>query len=277
MELKRFLYSDKLMRQKAFEIRNKVFIEEQRVDMREEFDEFDLSSVHYLVVQGDDAIGTARWRFTEMGIKLERFAVLEEARKKGVGSLMLKEILDEIPKYHRVYLHAQVQVIPFYSQFGFTKEGDLFSECNIDHYKMNLQSAHHTNKLAIQTAINFVRKFHDSFGIPVKEEPVAFPGQNTVELRHRLMQEENEEYLQAALEDDLTEVADALGDMLYILCGTILSHGLQYKIEEVYSEIQRSNMSKLDKDGKAIYREDGKVMKSELYFKPDIDSILNSD
>ena len=91
------------------------------------------------------------------------------------------------------------------------------------------------------------------------------------------MQEENEEYLQAALEDDLTEVADALGDMLYILCGTILSHGLQYKIEEVYSEIQRSNMSKLDKDGKAIYREDGKVMKSELYFKPDIDSILNSD
>ncbi len=90
------------------------------------------------------------------------------------------------------------------------------------------------------------------------------------------MKEENEEYLQAAKEGDLTEIADAVGDMLYILCGTILKHGLQDKIADVFEEIQRSNMSKLDKNGKPIYREDGKVLKSELYFKPDIERILNN-
>ncbi len=90
------------------------------------------------------------------------------------------------------------------------------------------------------------------------------------------MAEENEEYLEAAMNGDIVEVADALGDQLYILCGTILKHGLQHKIAEVFQEIQRSNMSKLDADGNAIYREDGKIMKSELYFRPDIKSILES-
>ena len=88
------------------------------------------------------------------------------------------------------------------------------------------------------------------------------------------MHEENEEYLEAAEVGDLVEVADALGDMLYILCGTILAHGLQHKIEEVFTEIQRSNMSKLGADGKPIYREDGKVMKGENYFKPNIKEVL---
>ncbi|MNE64072.1 Phosphoribosyl-ATP pyrophosphohydrolase [compost metagenome] len=88
------------------------------------------------------------------------------------------------------------------------------------------------------------------------------------------MKEENEEYLEAAKNGDLVEIADALGDQLYILCGTILKHGLQDKIAEVFAEIQRSNMSKLDADGNPIYREDGKVLKSELYFKPNIQSVL---
>ena len=88
------------------------------------------------------------------------------------------------------------------------------------------------------------------------------------------MREENEEYLEAAQNGDIVEVADALGDMLYILCGTMLKHGMKEKIAEVFQEIQRSNMSKLDKNGKPIYREDGKVLKSELYFKPDIAAIL---
>ena len=70
------------------------------------------------------------------------------------------------------------------------------------------------------------------------------------------------------------EVADALGDMLYILCGTIIEHGLQDKIVAVFNEIQRSNMSKLGQDGKPIYREDGKVLKGPNYFKPDIASIV---
>ena len=91
------------------------------------------------------------------------------------------------------------------------------------------------------------------------------------------MDEENNEYLEAAENDDLVVVADALGDMLYILCGTILEHGMQHKIEEVFNEIQRSNMSKLGADGKPIYREDGKVMKGPSYFKPNIASILNGE
>ena len=90
------------------------------------------------------------------------------------------------------------------------------------------------------------------------------------------MHEENEEYLEACQNRDLVEIADALGDMLYILCGTILKHGVQHKIEEVFEEIQRSNMSKLDENGNPIYREDGKVLKSSLYFKPDIKAILES-
>ena len=88
------------------------------------------------------------------------------------------------------------------------------------------------------------------------------------------MKEENEEYLEAAKNNDIVEIADALGDQLYILCGTILRHGLQHKIEEVFNEIQRSNMSKLDEFGKPIYREDGKVLKSSLYFIPDIKKII---
>lgn len=95
-------------------------------------------------------------------------------------------------------------------------------------------------------------------------------------LRHRLMAEETEEYLEAALNGDAVEIADALGDQLYILCGTILSHGMQHIIEDVFMEIQSSNMSKLGADGTPIYREDGKVMKGPNYFKPNIASILET-
>lgn len=121
-----------------------------------------------------------------------------------------------------------------------------------------------------------VEAFHKAFKIDNRYEATADIDDKTKILRYKLMREENEEYLEAAQNGDLVEIADALGDMLYILCGTILSHGLQDKIEEVFEEIQRSNMSKLDKDGAPIYREDGKVLKSDLYFKPNIKSILES-
>ena len=78
----------------------------------------------------------------------------------------------------------------------------------------------------------------------------------------------NKEYLEAANNSDMIEVADALGDMLYILCGTIIEHGMQDLIEDVFEEIQKSNMSKLGTDGNPIYREDGKVLKGPNYFKP---------
>ncbi|MDG1658920.1 MAG: nucleoside triphosphate pyrophosphohydrolase family protein [Crocinitomicaceae bacterium] len=126
----------------------------------------------------------------------------------------------------------------------------------------------------MQDTIGAVEKFHDAFGIDNNHTPTTELSEKDIDLRHRLMQEENDEYLEAAKNKDLVEVADALGDQLYILCGTILKHGMQHKIEEVFEEIQRSNMSKLDADGKPIYREDGKVMKSDLYFRPNIKSIL---
>ncbi|MDT0646796.1 nucleoside triphosphate pyrophosphohydrolase family protein [Zunongwangia sp. F260] len=119
-----------------------------------------------------------------------------------------------------------------------------------------------------------VKQFHTAFGLGFNEEPIANLGKPKNELRFELMKEENEEYLEAANNNNLAEVADALGDMLYILCGTILEHGMQHKIEEVFDEIQLSNMSKLGADGKPIYREDGKVLKGPNYFKPNIDVIL---
>jgi predicted HAD superfamily Cof-like phosphohydrolase len=123
--------------------------------------------------------------------------------------------------------------------------------------------------------IGCVEEFHNAFRIPVRKAPTGELEEREYTLRFNLMKEENEEYLEAAQNGDIVEIADALGDMLYILCGTILKHGLQDKISEVFQEIQRSNMSKLDADGKPIYREDGKVLKSELYFKPDIKTILD--
>lgn len=129
--------------------------------------------------------------------------------------------------------------------------------------------------MTLQETIQAVEQFHDAFRIENNYAPTTNLTEADVELRHRLMQEENDEYLEAAKRGDLVEVADALGDQLYILCGTILKHGLQDKIIEVFQEIQRSNMSKLDADGQPIYREDGKVMKSELYFKPNIAAILD--
>ena len=106
-------------------------------------------------------------------------------------------------------------------------------------------------------------------------KPKADLSSDITQLRYNLMKEENEEYLQAVKSNDLIEIGDALGDMLYILCGTIISHGFQDKIQAIFDEIQRSNMSKLGIDGKPIYREDGKVLKGPNYFKPDIEKILN--
>ena len=119
-----------------------------------------------------------------------------------------------------------------------------------------------------------VQEFHESFGLGIQHKPIAKLDEDKLKLRFDLMAEENEEYLLAAKNNDLAEVADALGDMLYILCGTILEHGMQYKIEEVFNEIQRSNMSKLGEDGNPIYREDGKVLKGPNYFKPNIAAII---
>jgi predicted HAD superfamily Cof-like phosphohydrolase len=121
--------------------------------------------------------------------------------------------------------------------------------------------------------IKSVEEFHNVFRIGNAEQ-IQLIEEKEYTLRHNLIKEENEEYLEACKKGDIVEIADALGDQLYILFGTILKHGLEYKIEEVYDEIHKSNMSKLDENGNPIYREDGKILKSGLYFRPDIKTIL---
>jgi predicted HAD superfamily Cof-like phosphohydrolase len=88
------------------------------------------------------------------------------------------------------------------------------------------------------------------------------------------MAEENDEYKEACEANDIVGIADALGDQLYILCGTILKHGLQNVIEDIFDEIQSSNMSKLGEDGHPVFREDGKILKGPNYFKPNLNKFL---
>lgn len=128
-------------------------------------------------------------------------------------------------------------------------------------------------KTALLNKIMHVHEFHETFRIGNADAPTLISERDYM-LRYNLIKEENEEYLDACEKGDLVEIADALGDQLYILFGTILKHGLQHKIEEVFDEIQRSNMSKLDEQGNPIFREDGKILKSNLYFRPNIKDIL---
>ena len=123
--------------------------------------------------------------------------------------------------------------------------------------------------------LNAVKDFHDTFGLNYNDSPTVGLGKKIIELRFNLMKEENEEYIEAARNNDIIEIADALGDMLYILCGTIIEHGMSDIIEDVFDEIQKSNMSKLGSDGKPIYREDGKVMKGPNYFKPNFSKFFS--
>lgn len=122
--------------------------------------------------------------------------------------------------------------------------------------------------------VNMVGEFHQVFDQKDATKPTLVP-KNLGKLRYSLLLEENKEYLEAVEKGDLVEIADALGDQLYIIYGTILKHGLQDKIEDVFKEIHRSNMSKLGADGKPIYREDGKILKGPGYTRPDIASIIN--
>jgi predicted GNAT family N-acyltransferase len=125
----------------AHKIREEVFVKEQNVPFEEEYDEYEQTSVHFLAFYEGKPCGTARWRFTENGIKLERFAVLKEFRNKKVGKAILEAVLENIKNTTEtakktLYLHSQVQVVGFYEKFGFQKIGETFQECDIWHYKM---------------------------------------------------------------------------------------------------------------------------------------------
>lgn len=129
----------------------------------------------------------------------------------------------------------------------------------------------------LKKRIMSVYDFHHVFGIGNNDEPEHNLSESDYNLRFRLMAEENEEYLQACKDGDLVEIADALGDMMYILYGSICKHGLQHRIADIFDEIHRSNMSKLDENGQPIYREDGKVLKGKNYFRPNIAKYLKEE
>ena len=140
--IKTFFTSDKDLFQEARNIREIVFVIEQEVAEEEEFDEFEDLSKHFLIFDGNKAIGTARWRHIADKIKLERFAILKENRNLGWGEKILKAVLEEVlPIGKDIYLHAQLRAIPFYERQGFKKVGEMFSECNIDHYKMVIEQS----------------------------------------------------------------------------------------------------------------------------------------
>ena len=131
--------------------------------------------------------------------------------------------------------------------------------------------------MLLKEVLSHVAEFHTAFRIPNADAPHATLTREEALLRHRLMAEENDEYLEAAENGDVVEVADALGDQLYILAGTMMRHGMQDVIAKVFREIQASNMSKLGSNGEPILREDGKVMKGPNYFRPNIAGILEAD
>lgn len=123
----------------AFKIRKKVFVEEQEVDESEEY-EFEEESHHFIASVNGKFVGTARWRKTEKGVKLERFAILKEYRSMGVGSALVQAVVKNIPaEFTYLYLHAQLTAMGLYAKFGFVEEGPMFEEAGIKHFKMVLR------------------------------------------------------------------------------------------------------------------------------------------
>ena len=123
---------------KAHKIRYEVFVIGQNCpeDLEWEFEE---ESTNFLIFNNDKAVATARYRKTEKGFKLERFAVLNSERGKGFGNIVLKAILNDLSNYKgEIYMHAQTDVIPFYEKMGFKKSGAEFEEAGIMHFKMKL-------------------------------------------------------------------------------------------------------------------------------------------
>lgn len=128
--------------QDAYLIRKKVFVEEQGVPAEDEYDEHDEVSAHFVAYDTEDnPCGTARWRETPHGIKLERFAVLRPWRGTGIGAKLLESVLHDIEEdpsvsEQKIYMHAQSTAVEFYRKFGFSVVGDEFLECGIRHFEM---------------------------------------------------------------------------------------------------------------------------------------------
>ena len=116
-----------------------------------------------------------------------------------------------------------------------------------------------------------VKKFMQTFGQEVKTSP-SFPSDKIIKLRYDLINEELKEFKTALDTKNLVEVADALTDILYVTYGA--GHAFGINLDDCFEEVQSSNMSKLDNDGRPIYNDKGKVMKGPNYFKPDLNKFI---
>ena len=125
--------------EKVFKIRTIVFVEEQNCPPELEWENEDISH-HFLALYNQIPAGACRWRQTEKGFKLERFAVLPSFRGKGIAQKMVQTVIDDLPKdANYVYLHAQLDAMPLYKKFNFMAEGPQFEEAGIQHFKMVLK------------------------------------------------------------------------------------------------------------------------------------------
>ena len=141
LKLKCKLIETTLELDEAHEIRRVVFVEEQKVPPKIEWDEFEESALHMICKLGDIAVGTGRITFFGDSAKVERVAVLKEYRNQGIGTKITRFIIDECKKRYAktIYAHVQMHAYDFYKKMGFYEVGDIFDEAGIDHIKMVLK------------------------------------------------------------------------------------------------------------------------------------------
>ena len=120
----------------CLKIREKVFVEEQNIPLNIEMDDNNVDSVSICAIMNKKYVGTARYRVTSHGFKLERFAVLKEFRSQGIGKALAQFMFDNLNDGRIIYLHAQESVVDFYLLLGFKKINDRFFEAGIPHWKM---------------------------------------------------------------------------------------------------------------------------------------------
>lgn len=137
LEIKRFTTEEQELAKLCFKIRTLVFVKEQGVDPDIEYDIYENQCTHYLLSIDDTPVGAARWRKTDKGFKLERFAILNEYRNAGLGDRFVKHVLaDVLNRNQPIYLHSQEKSVSLYKRNGFEIVGNLFVEAGINHYLM---------------------------------------------------------------------------------------------------------------------------------------------
>tara|TARA_Y100001938_G_C8051618_1_gene412097 strand:- start:618 stop:995 length:378 start_codon:yes stop_codon:yes gene_type:complete len=116
-------------------------------------------------------------------------------------------------------------------------------------------------------------KFNKAFDIPIRKKPTLLDSKD-YNLKYNLLKEELNEYYQGCVNGDIVEVSDAIVDMLYVLYGIVVQHGLSNIIDDMFDEVHKSNMSKLE-NGKVLRRTDGKILKGSEFFKPNLKQYMD--